>query len=267
MRTFEIQPSDDRLYYDLGWLESRRSFGIDDEGGTKGPIWGPLVVFNEDVVKPGTGFDDHPHRDMEILTYVLSGRLEHRDSQGHHGIVEAGGVQFMHAGTGVVHSEYNASRTDQLRFLQMWIVPGELGLAPSYGQVAFEDNERRNRLLPIASGRPAVDAPISLTQDAAFFATRLEHENHVRHTFDPHRLGYLFVADGELTAATLVDEDAVAAEADLAGGDAVRIGNTERLVLHGDGLALLWDLPPTLDRGKRRGAIWSAGITPSRPRR
>ena len=242
-RVFSVQRSSERAYFDHGWLKTYHSFSFADYYDPRNLNWGALRVLNDDVVAPGEGFPTHPHRDMEIVTYVLSGQLEHKDSSGNQGVVGPGGVQFMSAGTGVRHSEYNKSATEPLHLLQMWVLPGKLGTPPSYGQVDFKRRERVNRLLPVVSGHPDVSAPVRLTQDAAMFVSELEHDHHLRHTFDPDRLGFLFVADGTFVVEGLDEGDIVAARADLATGDAVRIANLSRVSARGDGVFILWDLP------------------------
>ncbi|MBV8602817.1 MAG: pirin family protein [Candidatus Eremiobacteraeota bacterium] len=233
--TFLVQRAGERACFDHGWLQTCHSFSFADYHDPNNVNWGALRVLNDDVVQPGQGFPTHPHRDMEIVTYVLAGRLEHRDSTGSHGVVGPGGAQYMSAGTGVRHSEYNHSKTEPLHFLQMWVIPGKLGIAPAYGQVEFEERDRLNRWLTVASGRPAVDAPVRLTQDAAFYVTRLAQGRHLEHRFDPGRLGFAFVAEG---AVRLGEER-------LASGDAARIAGLERLAVTGDdGLLVLWDVPP-----------------------
>ena len=180
---------------------------------------------------------------MEIVTYVLSGRLEHRDSTGSHGVVGPGGVQFMSAGTGIRHSEYNASKTEPLHLVQMWLLPGKLGVKPSYGQVEFGTADRLNRWLPVASGRADMQAPVALTQDAAFFVTRLEKESVVRHAFVPNRLGFLFAAEGSVTVEGLDEAGGVVAADALTGGDAVRMSNFGSVSVRGEGELVLWDVP------------------------
>jgi redox-sensitive bicupin YhaK (pirin superfamily) len=240
---FSVQRAGDRACYDHGWLHTCHSFSFAEYYDPDNVHWGALRVFNDDIVAPGQGFPLHPHRDMEIVTYVLAGKLEHRDSMGSFGIVGPGGAQFMSAGTGVRHSEYNQSRTEPLHFLQMWVLPGEMGVKPSYGQIEFAELDRLNRWLTVASGRHSVDAPVGLTQDAAFFVTQLQGEHHLRHTFDPGRLGFLFVAAGDVQAQALDEADAVIEKADLHSGDAVRVANISRLTVRGDGLLALWDVP------------------------
>ena len=165
---FEVQRAGTRATYDFGWLRTNHSFSFADYYDPRNVNWGALRVFNDDYVAPGKGFGTHPHRDMEILTYVLSGKLEHRDSLGSHGIVGPGGVQFMSAGTGVQHSEFNHSATDELHFLQMWVLPGAYGGPPMYGQIEFDAADRSGKWLLVASGRASSGAPVQLTQDATF---------------------------------------------------------------------------------------------------
>jgi redox-sensitive bicupin YhaK (pirin superfamily) len=157
--------------------------------------WGPLRVINEDRVAPGTGFPTHPHRDMEIITYVLEGALAHRDSLGTGSVITPGEVQRMSAGTGVRHSEYNASETAPVHLLQIWIEPARRGIPPSYEQKTFPAAERRGRLRLIAApdGR---DGAVTIQQDATVYATTLERGERVQHTSAPGRLAWLQVARG-----------------------------------------------------------------------
>ncbi len=171
---FIVVPSEARAHADAGWLDTYYSFSFADYHDPQNLNWGALRVFNDDTVAAGEGFPMHPHRDMEIVTYVLSGELAHRDSMGNEGVVGPGGVQFMSAGTGVRHSEYNSRRDEPLHLVQMWVLPGRLGMAPSYGEMAFDLNERRNRWLNVVSGERNVDAPIRITQNATFRVARLE---------------------------------------------------------------------------------------------
>lgn len=245
-RIFEVQTAAERATFDHGWLRTSHSFSFADYYDPRFVNWGALRVFNDDRVAPGKGFPTHPHRDMEIVTYVLSGELEHRDSIGNHGVVRSGGVQYMSAGRGVRHSEYNHSATDALHFLQMWVLPGEIGGPPTYGQVDFDVAQRRNTWLVIASGHPGQDAPVALTQDAMLLAARLEGIE-LRHTFEPGRLGFLFVADGGIDAYAYDQQDALVKSVELAAGDAVRIGGITRLRISGAGEAILWDVPQVHD--------------------
>lgn len=231
-RTFAVQRSGQRYHADHGWLKTYHSFSFADYYDPQNLNWGALRVFNDDRIAAGTGFPLHPHRDMEILTYVLSGELEHQDSMGHRGVVKPGGVQFMSAGTGVRHSEVNARNDAELHLVQMWVLPGKSGTPPAYGQMDFTLEERRNRWLAVASGHHALTAPIALTQDAALLVARLENHE-LRHTFEPSRFGFLFVGQGEVEANG----------ERLESGDAVRSYAIERLDLRGTGEVVLWDLP------------------------
>jgi quercetin 2,3-dioxygenase len=185
----------------------------------------------------------HPHRDMEIITYVLEGELEHKDSMGNSGVVGPGDVQFMSAGTGVRHSEHNHSKVNPLHLLQMWVLPGKLGTPPSYGQTAFKDPDRQNKWLVIASGRRNVDAPVRLTQNAAFMVARIDETKQLRHVFEAGRLGFLFVAEGNAKVQAEADVGVVGAE-ELAAGDAVRMANLAHLTVRGPAHVVMWDLPP-----------------------
>jgi redox-sensitive bicupin YhaK (pirin superfamily) len=240
---FLVQRARNRAYFDHGWLKTYHSFSFADYYDPANESWGALRVLNDDRVVPGDGFDTHPHRDMEIITYVLEGELEHKDSMGNSGIVGPGDVQFMSAGTGVRHSEHNHSKVNALHLLQMWVLPGKLGAPPSYGQASFKDADRLNRWLVIASGRTNVDAPVRLTQDAAFMVTRLDAGKELRHVFEPGRLGFLFVAEGNATAQAEASAGVIGAE-ELAAGDAVRLANVAHLTLRGTAHVVLWDLPP-----------------------
>ena len=231
-RTFEIQRSAQRYHDDHGWLKTYHSFSFADYFDPQNVNWGALRVFNDDLIAPGKGFPTHPHRDMEILTYVFSGELEHEDSMGNRGVVKPGGVQFMSAGTGVRHSETNARNDVALHLVQMWVLPGKTGTPPTYGQKDFTLEDRYNRWLAVASGHHAITAPIALTQNAALLVSRLEHHE-LRHTFEPSRFGFLFVGSGEI----------VANGEQLQTGDAVRMYAIEKLDLKGTGELVLWDLP------------------------
>jgi quercetin 2,3-dioxygenase len=239
---FEVQRADQRATYNHGWLLTSHSFSFAEYFDPRYVNWGALRVFNDDRVAPSEGFPTHPHRDMEIVTYVLSGQLEHRDSLGSHGVVGPGGVQYMSAGRGVRHSEFNHSSTEGLHFLQMWVLPGETGGEPLYGQFNFDVADRLNKWLVIASGHAGQDAPVALTQDAVFLVSRLEGTA-LRHTFEPERLGFFFVADGGVDVIALDDDDIAVASASLSAGDAVRICGITRLSISGAGEVVLWDLP------------------------
>ncbi len=229
---FAVVRSGERGHAHHGWLDTYYSFSFAEYFDPSNINWGALRVFNDDTIAGGTGFPPHPHRDMEIVTYVLSGGLAHRDSMGNHGVVGPGGVQFMSAGTGVTHSEYNDSAVDPLHLVQMWVIPERLGTDPSYGQMAFDVNERRGRWLAVVSGEPEVEAPIRITQRATLRVARAEGTP-IAVDFAPKRYGFLFVASGS------VDANGTA----LGAGDSVRLHGVARLEVAGAGELVLWDLP------------------------
>jgi redox-sensitive bicupin YhaK (pirin superfamily) len=169
---------------------------------------------------------------MEILTYVLSGELEHKDSMGNVGVVRPGGVQYLSAGTGITHSEYNHSRVEPVHFVQMWVMPQSRGLAPRYGQVDFTLDQRRDTWLTIASGQAGVEAPIAIWQDASAYVARVEHAT-LRKTIAAGRLAFLFVGDGAVSLGAQT----------LGAGDAARIAGPIELEVGGTGELILWDVP------------------------
>ena len=229
---FAVVRSGERAHSNHGWLDTYYSFSFADYFDPGNVSWGALRVFNDDTIAGGSGFPPHPHRDMEIVTYVLSGRLAHRDSMGNQGVVGPGGVQFMSAGTGVTHSEYNDSANEPLHLVQMWVLPGTLGTPPSYGEMALDAEERRDRWLAVVSGEPGVDAPIRITQRATLRVTRVEKAV-PGIDFAPRRYGFLFAAGGELEVNG----------AALSAGDSVRLYDVPRLEVAGAGELVLWDLP------------------------
>ena len=229
-----IRKAKERGHADHGWLDTYHTFSFADYWDPRHMSWGPLRVINEDRVAAGTGFPTHAHRDMEIITYVLEGALEHRDSLGTGSVITPGEVQRMSAGTGVRHSEYNASRTEPVHLLQIWIQPARAGIAPEYEQKTFPDSERRGRLRLIAApdGR---DGAVTIHQDAAVYATTLARGEAVEHALAAGRLGWLQVARGAL----LLNGER------LAQGDGAAIEDEHALAIealeHAE--ALLFDLP------------------------
>jgi redox-sensitive bicupin YhaK (pirin superfamily) len=179
----------------FGWLDSRHTFSFGDYYDPKQMGFGPLRVINEDRVRPGAGFGTHGHQDMEIISYVLEGALEHKDSIGTGSVIRPGDVQIMSAGTGIRHSEFNHSVTEPVHFLQIWVVPDREGIAPRYEQKTFPDAEKRRRLRPIASS-DGCDGSIVIYQDVDLFAALLDDGDQVTHALRPGRKGWLQVARG-----------------------------------------------------------------------
>lgn len=181
------------------WLTTYHHFSFADYQNPDKMNFGPLRVFNDDEIQPGTGFDFHHHRDMEIITYVIDGELEHKDNQGNHGLIHPGEVQRMTAGSGIMHAESNPSKEKPLRLLQMWVFANKKGLAPSWEQKKFTKQERMNKLVPVvvSENTPNTGA-LHIHQDAEFYLTTLAAGNQVEHKLDPGRKSYLFVIDGKI---------------------------------------------------------------------
>lgn len=230
-----IRRADDRGKAELGWLKSRHTFSFSSYWDPDHMGFGPLRVINDDRVAPGRGFGPHPHRDMEIISYVLDGALMHKDSMGNGSVIEPGEVQMMSAGTGVVHGEWNASKSVPVRFLQIWIEPERRGEAPGYGQKRFSAQERRGRLRVLASpdGR---DGSLAIKQDALLLGTELEDGHEVTVPVDDGRGVWIHVAKGSAR----VDGQ------DLGEGDAISTWDTGTLTLRGTGdgaEVLVFDVP------------------------
>ena len=230
----EIRRARDRGHANHGWLDSWHSFSFADYHDPAHMGFGPLRVINEDRVQPGMGFGTHGHRDMEIISYVLAGQLEHKDSMGTGSVITPGDVQRMSAGTGVRHSEYNPSAAEAAHFLQIWIEPAVRGIAPSYEQTRFAADEKRGRLRLIASPDGA-DGAVTIHQDARVYAALLDSGAAVEHALAPGRRAYVHVVRGALQV------NGVA----LGAGDAAKITAAPAIVLdHGSGAEiLLFDLP------------------------
>ena len=192
-----VRKSEDRGKADFGWLQSRHTFSFGHYYDPKHMGFGPLRVINEDRVAPGGGFPTHPHRDMEIISYVLDGALEHKDSLGTGSVIRPGDVQRMTAGTGVRHSEFNASGKNPVHFLQIWIVPEREGLKPGYEQKTFEPGEKRGHLRLIGS-RDGREGSVTIHQDADLYATLLEAGESVSHAIDAGRGAWVQVARGSI---------------------------------------------------------------------
>jgi quercetin 2,3-dioxygenase len=192
-----IRKSDERGHLNHGWLDTYHTFSFDQYYDPAHMHFRSLRVINEDRVAAGKGFPTHSHQDMEIITYILAGALEHRDSMGNGSVIRPGDVQRMSAGTGVAHSEFNPSEEDSVHLLQIWIMPRARNLAPSYEQKAFSADDRRNRLRLVASddGR---DGSVTIQQDAKLYAAILDLDTTIEHTLPENRYGWLQVARGNV---------------------------------------------------------------------
>ncbi len=190
--------ANERYHLESDWLSAYWLFSFDRYYDPNNMAFGPLRVFNHDTIKGGAGFPTHPHREMEIVTYVLEGALAHKDSTGGVGFIRPGEVQRMTAGTGIAHSEFNASETDVTKLLQIWVLPERAGLTPSYEQKQFSTEERTGKLLPIASGQDMAGA-VKVHQDVTFYVARLRAGDTVAHNFTGQRRAFLYVIDGALT--------------------------------------------------------------------
>jgi redox-sensitive bicupin YhaK (pirin superfamily) len=228
-----IRRGSERGYADHGWLRSFHTFSFADYYAPAHMGFRSLRVINEDRVQGGKGFGTHPHRDMEIISYVLSGALQHKDSMGTGSIIRPGDVQRMSAGTGVTHSEFNASPTDTVHFLQIWLLPDSRGIAPSYEQKHFSEEERQGRLRLVAS-KGARDGSVAIHQDASLFAGLLAPEQRVSYDLPQGRYAWLHVARGKVEVAG----------AELSAGDAGAFeqGGEIALVAREPSEVLLFDL-------------------------
>jgi redox-sensitive bicupin YhaK (pirin superfamily) len=228
-----VRKANERGHAEHGWLDSRHTFSFADYYDPKHMGFRALRVINEDRVAPGAGFGRHSHRDMEIVSYVLDGGLEHRDSMGTGAVIRPGDVQRMSAGTGVVHSEYNASRQAPVHFLQIWIQPDQHGIAPSYEQKTFSQAEKAGRLRLVASPDGS-DGSVSLHADARLFAGVLAAGDVVEHALAPGRAAWVHVVRGGARV------NGVA----LAAGDAVALSEERTVRIEGidGGEVLVFDL-------------------------
>jgi len=192
------RPAEARGHLDHGWLDTWHTFSFGSYLDRAHMGFRSLRVINEDFVEGGQGFGTHPHRDMEILTWVLDGALEHRDSMGNGSVIRPGELQRMSAGTGVTHSEFNHEGDEQVHLLQIWLLPEALGLQPGYEQRSFEDADLRNRLRPVAGRQPEQGA-VTIHQDARLLIGRLDEGFTVEHAIPPGRHAWVHVARGAVT--------------------------------------------------------------------
>ncbi|RJS60285.1 pirin family protein [Bacillus sp. PK3_68] len=231
-----IYPASSRHTADHGWLKSHFSFSFAEYYNPENMNFGPMRVLNDDIVKPHRGFGAHPHREMEIVSIVLSGYLKHEDSAGHTATTTFGGVQRMSAGTGVIHSEVNPSSDEDVNFLQLWFEPKENGLTPSYEQTNFDVDQLKNQLLPIVSQEPISEQTAYIHQDLTVYLSDLEKGQELTFTQKEGRRIFLFVIEGKVM---------INAEAVLHQRDSARITETGTLqiIAESDSRFMLIDLP------------------------
>jgi redox-sensitive bicupin YhaK (pirin superfamily) len=194
----KVRKSADRGHFNLGWLDTKHTFSFSEYYDPQFLGFSCLRVINEDVVAPGKGFPTHGHKDMEIVTYILEGALEHKDSLGTGSVIRPGDIQRMSAGTGIQHSEFNPSATEGTKLLQIWLLPQQKGLTPSYEQINVPLSERRGRLRLVGSidGR---EGSVTIHQDMALYASILPAGAEAAHTFAERRSGWIQVAAGEVS--------------------------------------------------------------------
>ena len=227
----ELIPANEHYKNEIDWLTTYHHFSFGEYYDPVKHHYGPLRVFNDDVIKPDAGFDFHQHRDMEIVTYVISGILRHRDNLGNNGIIEAGEIQRMTAGTGVFHSEYNASKTNPLRLLQMWVFPDKKGLHPSWQQKKYSPEERKNKLLQVIGPVNDPNSEISIHQNAFFYISSLDSGRKIEHSLKSGRKAYLFVIDGKLSVNGTIMETQDAAKIEHANIISIMAEKTTEIIL------------------------------------
>jgi len=231
-----VYPGNERYRADHGWLQSRFSFSFADYYDPDNMHFGPMRVLNDDVVAAGKGFGMHPHREMEIVTIVLGGELEHRDSAGHSAITGWGGIQRMSAGTGIYHSEMNPSAGQEVSLLQMWFLPDTQGLEPSFETTRFDTGALRNRLVPVVSHAAEAGKVAKIHQDMTIYLSELDAGAEVAFEQPAGRLIFLFVLEGSVTLSGSVQ---------LGTRDSARIGDHPSLAVSSAAGArfMLIDLP------------------------
>lgn len=227
-----IRRANERGHAEHGWLDTYHTFSFADYYDPRWMGFRSLRVINDDLVMPGMGFGMHPHRDMEIITYILSGALEHRDSMGNGRVIQAGDVQYMAAGSGVRHSEFNPSKEEAVRLLQIWITPDRKGVEPSYAEKSF--NNSATGALHLVASKAGRDGSIGIHQDADVWLAKLESGQSVSHRVAAGRHAWLHVAEG----------DVVVNEHSLQGGDALAVSEEAGLKIRATKPAqvLLFDL-------------------------
>jgi len=228
-----IRRADERGFADHGWLQTWHTFSFANYYDPRFMGFRSLRVINDDRVAAGMGFPTHPHRDMEIVSYVVDGALEHRDSMGNGSVIRPGEIQKMSAGTGVTHSEFNPSPSDPMRFLQIWIEPSQAGLRPAYEQVSVPGSERRGYLKRVADPTGS-DGGVTLHQDAAIYASLLEPGDAVTHELAPGRGAWIQLVGGRVAIGDVEAEE----------GDGVAVEEESTIEIQGreDAELLLFDL-------------------------
>ena len=230
----KVRKANERGAVNLGWLDSKHSFSFGDYYDPEHMGFGSLRVINDDTVQPGQGFGTHPHRDMEIISYVIDGALEHKDSMGNGAVMRSGEVQRMTAGTGVTHSEFNHSKEDLVHFLQIWILPDAQSLAPGYEQKNFSVEDKTNRLRLVAS-RDGADGSVTIHQDMRIYASVLTPGTSLTHSLADGRQAWIQVASGDVT---------VAGES-LSSGDGIAVAEIDSIDVKAgtESEILLFDMP------------------------
>ncbi len=231
----KIYPEESRHTNDHGWLQSNFSFSFADYYDPNNLNFGPLRVFNDDIVQPSMGFGTHPHRDMEIVSIVLEGQLQHGDSTGNTEVILPGQVQRMTAGTGILHSEKNPSPTEPVNFLQLWFLPERNGLEPSYETTSYDVAAMKNSLVPVVSHTKTSECVAKIHQDLTLYLSELEQGNRLAFSQEAGRRIYLFVIEGTLSVG----------DKSLGKRDAARITDLHELELATESGAkfMLIDLP------------------------
>ncbi len=214
----EVRKSNKRGHTKIDWLDSRHSFSFGEYYDPGNIHFGPLRVMNDDIIQPGEGFPTHPHRDMEIVTIILEGTVKHKDNSGGEGTITVNEIQRMTAGKGILHSEFNASDTEILKLLQIWFIPNKQGLTPSYEQIKFSHEEKKNKLLKVVSGKKE-DGIIFINQDAEIFLSDLEKGKIIQYKLSKERGVYLHVINGTINVNDI----------SLNNGDAVKITEEDQI--------------------------------------
>lgn len=231
---FQVRKANQRGHSQIDWLDSYHSFSFSDYYDPEHMGWGPLRVINDDTVAPGAGFPTHSHRDMEIISYVLEGELQHKDTLGTGSVIRPGDIQLMEAGTGIAHSEFNASHNTAVHFLQIWIMPDRPSIAPSYQQIHFTDSEKQGQFRLIVSPDGANDS-LRIQQDVRCYSALLDTEQSLNWQHDAARKAYIHVARGSVIVNGIA----------LQSGDGLKVSQESELVFTTARAAdvLLFDLP------------------------